>query len=884
MDEARWSASRHDLSRASVLPNTQPRRPAAERYLFGPSQRFEFQPDEHRLLIDGQAAPLGRRALDLLRVLAERPDRLISKTDLLDLVWPGLVVEEANLQMQISKLRKVLGGEVITTVPGRGYRFTAAVSKVSGAPAAPPSPPDTAPAPASATPARPAVRGSRLIGRDADLARVERLLQPGGSLSLVGPSGVGKTSLARAVAAGWPGRCVWVDLAALTGGHQVAGAIARALGLQLTGGDDEAPDQLLAALRHETLLLVLDNAEHLIQVCAELASLLRPVAGVQLLVTSQAPLAVAGERVLRLEPLALPGPGHDPDRPEEEGALALLLERISAADHHFTPTPAALPALRALCVQLDGLPLALEMAAARVPLLGLQGVHDALAQRFALLTRGHRDAAARHRTLHNALDWSYRLLGAADQRLFRSLGVFTGGFTLDLAVALMTDDPQARWDVIDGLATLADRSLIVVSHDDPPRYRLLETMRAFALDQLALAPAAPDEADAVRRRHVAAVLALFSRATADNPALLALCIAEMENARDALAWAREHELALATALSIRVVTLTTFTVWRHESGNWFLALEPRMNEPAGQALPAELQANWWTERGRIGAIRREANASVAGRRAVALWRQLGQPRKLLFATLVWVRSVAVAGQELDDACAELESQVAATADLAPTERLHVAGALCRAAVTRGDHQAALMLHQQQFDLARELGKHDMQDAIESSIVSTLHILDRNAEAAERGQSLLARVDADGSGTNGNLPWVLGALMAAWVALGRLGEARALLPRLFTAARRFATPTLSLQFCALAVAERRFGAAALLVGYARQGYESRSMQFEPEEQDLIERVRCAACAELGAGPVEALERQGRSLGDADAESLTKDETSGEILAPNQRTRT
>ena len=274
--------------------------------------------------------------------------------------------------------------------------------------------------------------------------------------------------------------------------------------------------------------------------------------------------------------------------------------------------------LRAVCTQLDGLPLALEMAAARVPLLGLQGVHDALAQRFALLTRGHRDAATRHRTLHNALDWSYRLLGPAEQRLFRALGVFADGFTLALAVALMTDDADARWDVVDGLATLADRSLVVVCRDDPPRYRLLETMRAFALEQLARSNDAADEEAAVRERHAGVMLALFARHTVGNSTTMALCLPEMGNARDAIAWARDHDLGVAAQLSARVVAVTTFTVWRYESGNWLLALETLMDQAAGLALPAEVQATWWTERTRIGAIRRDASARVAGRRAVAL--------------------------------------------------------------------------------------------------------------------------------------------------------------------------------------------------------------------------------------------------------------------------
>ena len=848
-----------------MVPNEPAAPHAAPPLRFGPAQRFELQPAERRLLVDGRPAALGRRALDLLIVLAAQPDHLLTKHELLDRVWPGLVVEEANLQMQISNLRKVLGGETIATVPGRGYRFTATVHSADMA--APVSAPPMASTPATA--ARAATH--RLIGRDDDLARVETLLRRGGGcVTLVGTSGVGKTSLARAAAARWPGRIAWVDLAALSQGSEVAGAVARALELNL-GGDDHAAAQLVAALQGQTLLLVLDNAEHLIQACVELATLLRPLGGTLLLVTSQLPLAVAGEQVLRLEPLALPGPETTVASLAGlgQGALALLVERIAAADQRFVVAPAQLPLLCAICAQLDGLPLALEMVAARVPLLGLQGVHDALAERFALLTRGHRDALVRHRTLHNALEWSYRLLGADEQRLFRALGVFAGGFTLELAVALMTDDPRARWEVIDGLAALADRSLVVVGHEDVPRYRLLETMRAFALEQLEQSTAAVDEGATARRRHGTAVLALFASYTPGDRMALVPCLAEMENAREAVAWAREHDLGVAAQLTASITFVTTFTAWRHESGNWLLALQTLMEQPPGLALAAEVQAAWWTERARVGSIRREAGGLDAARRAVALWRPLQQPRPLLRATLIWVRSIAVAEPELEQACAELQAQAAAIVDLPLRDRLSMQGALTRAAVIRSDVGALLAGREAEVALARQLGDQDAVDAAESSIVSALCGLGRYAEAEQRGQALLARVDADGSGRNANLPWVIGALLVALTSLGQLEEARALLPRAFAAGRRFTTPTMWPQFCSLAIAGERYLAAAQLLGYTRQCFEARGITFEPGEKRSMLRAEERVAAALGPEQLQAGMRHGRTLDEAAAEALAAD---------------
>ncbi|HKX42888.1 MAG TPA: winged helix-turn-helix domain-containing protein [Burkholderiaceae bacterium] len=820
------------------MPNTGSTPPAAPSLRFGPSQRFELQPTERRLLVDGQPATLGRRALDLLIALAEQPDHLLTKNELLDRVWPGLVVEEANLQMQISNLRKVLGGEVIATVPGRGYRFAAVVDGSAAAPSR-----SSAPASALAsTPlAAPRAAAHRLIGRDHDLADLEGLLQGGSCVTLVGTSGVGKTSLARAAAARWSGRSVWVDLAALAHGRQVAGALARALGLQLSGNDDEAPAQLVAALRTQTLLLVLDNAEHLIQTCAELATLLRPLVGVELLVTSQVPLAVAGEQLLRLEPLALPGPEANLEGQAAEGALALLVERIVAADHRFAATPAVLPLLRAVCAQLDGLPLALEMAAARVPLLGLQGVHDALAQRFALLTRGHRDAATRHRTLHNALDWSYRLLDPAEQRLFRALGVFADGFTLDLAVALMTDDADARWDVIDGLATLADRSLVVVGGGDPPRYHLLETMRAYAIEQLCQAPAPADEEHIVRRRHAGAMLALFTRYQPDDHVAKAQCEAEMENVREAVSWAQAHDLALAAQLTALVTPTANFTVWRQEATQWLRALEAAMDQPAGQALPAAVQAAWWTEFARTGSIRRDPHAAAAAQRALALWDALGETRQALLAACVCVRSVGAAGPELDRACDDLRSRVAALPELTAREQLQVHGALAVAATERSDLEAILSGRLTEVALARQLGLQATADAAESNVVFVLNAMGRYAEAAERGRALLERIDASSGSAKGNLPWVLHGLLKALVQMGRLEEAHALVPRAWAACEQFGVPVVAPTVAMLAALRRRFETAAQLIGHAREAFASRGMAMSVTDRDGSAQVHALASA-------------------------------------------
>jgi predicted ATPase len=817
---------------------------------FGPGGRFELRPAEYRLLVDGQPATLGGRALDLLIALAARPHQVLTKSELLGIVWRGLVVEENNLRVQVNTLRRLLGEDAIATVPGRGYRLSVALHSEPDAPAAVPLwEPVAASAPGAAA-------AQRLFGRGTDLARLEGMLHDrSGCVTLVGMPGVGKSCLARAALTRWPGRSAWVDLAPLTQAGQVAGALARALGAQLGEGDPAA--QLLHLLpQDEPLLLVLDNAEHLIEPCAAWASQLRDVPRLRLLVTSQLPLAVNGEAVLRLEPL----PVADGD-PGQEGALALLIDRIGAADARFKVTPEALPLLLALCRQLDGLPLALEMAAARVPLMGLRAVHDALAERFALLSRGRRDSPARHRTLQDALAWSYGLLATPEQRLFRALGVFAGGFTLELAVTLAEDEHVGRWDIVDGLATLVERSLVSVGDDDPPRYRLLETMRAYALEKLAApGPNAADESPSTRRRHAAAVLALFAHGDSQ-----AQCLAEMDNVREAFLWAREHDLAVAAQLSARAAQAIGFTIWRQEVTDWMLSLQPMLDQPSGQALPLQTQALWWSTLAYVLNMRRDQTARPAAKQAVALWRQLANAAELLTALVHWVRSITEPGPELDEACAELQ-QLAATGVASPRAELRVHGALAEAARVRGDNRALLACREQELRLAREQGWNAMAQAAETNVCAALIELGRHAEAAERARALLRRIDAAADDNNVNLLWGLYMLGEALLPLGAFAEARTLVPRLLAAERRFGTNVAWRWILALVAAQEHLESAGRLLGYVNRLRSVRRDSPDLDEQVVLDRVTAAVQARLGAETTAALAAEGRGLDEEAAAAL------------------
>jgi predicted ATPase/DNA-binding winged helix-turn-helix (wHTH) protein len=525
---------------------------------------LRLQPAHRRLLRDGQPVPLGARAFDVLTALATERHRIVTKAELLDRVWPDVVVEENNLAVQVSTLRKLVGPDVIATIPGRGYRF---VAEVEGAGT------DAQQTPAPSGPG--AVKTgdgaltpdpTPLIGREADLALLAKLsAQGGGLVSIVGAGGIGKTRLARAHAQAererWPDGVRWVDLAPLPPGGDVVAAIGRLL--DAAPGPPPDVDRIARLLATKRLLLVLDNVEHVAPAAAAVArAVLAAAPGVQLLVTGQVALGLPGERVHRIQPLEVPAAGASGclDYP----AVRLFVERARADDLRFDATKrGAAEDIVAICSALDGLPLAIELAASRARLLGLAGLRERLNQRLRVLAPLRAaDTPARQQTLRAALDWSHGLLAEREQRLLRRLAPFAGGFTLELAQDAASDAEFDRWDVLDALGVLVDRSIVAV--DDRLagtgskllRYRLLETMREFATERAQEA----GEVDSVRRRHAQAVANMCAAAdewafAEDAPpsaiaTLTATVQPELDNVRVALAFSLaqgDHATALLLA-------------------------------------------------------------------------------------------------------------------------------------------------------------------------------------------------------------------------------------------------------------------------------------------------------------------------------------------------
>lgn len=497
---------------------------------------WEIRPQELAVRVRGEPRRIDPQAFQVLWALVQHRGSVLSKDQLFALAWKRKVVADNNITVQISTLRKLLGAEAIVTVPHQGYRLVAELDD---------------PAPRRASPLPPL---RPLLGREQELADLAALLGRDPVLTIVGTGGVGKTSLARAAleqaAERWRDGIHWIDLAPLREPAQIAARVAQALDVSLAGFN-EAREAFVAAMSGLSALVALDNCEHLTEAVAAFVTEARSVApGVHWLATSQQPLGLGGERVFRLDPLDLPGANATQAEAEATGALRLFIDRAQAADRHFVLDAANLDAAVGLCRQLDGLPLALEMAAARVPALGLQGVRDELDRRLNLLV-GKRDGPSRHHSLAQTFDWSYGLLTPLEQRVFRRLEPFLGGFDRGMAQVMNApaDDglePVDRFDTVTALAGLVDKSLVQRAPGRPERYLLYESARAYARQQLELT----GELHAVHARHARILAARCEDFDGDLNRMrdadwLERYGAERPNVRAAMVWAasaRDPEL------------------------------------------------------------------------------------------------------------------------------------------------------------------------------------------------------------------------------------------------------------------------------------------------------------------------------------------------------
>src|SRR6266851_4115951 len=485
---------------------------------FGP---FELSIGERLLLRERVVLPLGSRALDLLIYLAERPGEVIAKQELIDHVWPDVTVEEGSLRVHVAAIRKALGdgqfgNRYIANIKGRGYSFVGSVVSLS-----------------AGTESRNAkfphqgrllARPIMMVGRETVVSEVSDKLRNERFATLLGPGGIGKTTIAlavgRAAAEEFGGKVHFVDLESLTDPRHVAGAVATSLGFALKSKDPGL--ELVDLVRSRKLLIILDSCEHVIETVALLAEqLYQETEQVYLLTTSRELLKVGGEHCCRVLPLDFPL-----DSSEQTAnavlrypSVQLLARRVAARAGSFVLTDEEAPFVAEMCRKLDGIPLAIELAAGQVAALGLK---NTLA-RLELLKLAHRSAVARHQTLKATLDWSYNLLSDGERIVLRRIAPFVGQFTLEGARYVAGELGIGIGEIFDAIAGLIEKSLIATRIDETQaQYRLLDTTRAYALEKLE----EHAEVDVVLRRHAEYVagylesqrVALLAQAKAERAA------------------------------------------------------------------------------------------------------------------------------------------------------------------------------------------------------------------------------------------------------------------------------------------------------------------------------------------------------------------------------
>ena len=477
---------------------------------------FELYRGKKVLLEDGRPVRLGSRAFDILTALVERAGEVVGKNELMTYAWPNTFVEESNLRVHVASLRKILGDghggvRYIVNVSGRGYSFVASVGRTQSA---------TEPVPVvvdSKKKLQLPVPLARAVGRADAVSAVTAQLARGRLVTIVGPGGVGKSSVALAaayqLADAYAQRVCFVDLSAVADPLLVPAALATAVGMSVLTHDPVG--SLVSFFRDQRMLILLDNCEHVIAAAAQMVEqILKGSAAVAILTTSREPLLAEGESLYRLPPLQLP-----PEASRLTAAVALtfpavqlFVERATNRLDSFELTDATAAAVAGICRRLDGIPLAIELAAARIDLFGVDGLSARLDDRLLLLSRGRRTARPRHQSLHATLDWSYEILSPEERVILRRLALFRGAFSLESAAALVAGDPVADEVVLDGITSLAGKSLLTTqAGDNAIHYRLLQMTRTYAAEKLAES----GEQAQLARRHAQHYLEVLEGAQAD---------------------------------------------------------------------------------------------------------------------------------------------------------------------------------------------------------------------------------------------------------------------------------------------------------------------------------------------------------------------------------
>ncbi|MBR0646144.1 ATP-binding protein [Plastoroseomonas hellenica] len=830
---------------------------ATPSFTFGP---YRLIPSRRALLAEEQEVALRGRAFDLLLALIERRDRVVTKEELLALVWPGRVVEEGNLTVHVAGLRKLLGQGVIATLSGRGYRFVAPVHEEAGAPAAPgQAPPSPATLPAPLT---------RLIGRQEDLDRLQAWLQDARLVTVVGAGGVGKTRLALAAAERLRDRFpdgTWLaDLGTQEDPALVPKAVAAALGLDVRGGAFLASATLWLAKRRG--LLLLDGCEHLLQAAAEAAeAILRGCPGITILATSREPLRAEGEALHRLSPLGLAEPEAEvtAEGLRAHAAAALFLDRARAVRGDFDPGDAEAAEIMAICRRLDGLPLAIELAAPMLQALSPAQLRERLDRRFGLLAGGRRTALPRQQTLQATIAWSFELLEPSELDLLLRLSVFSGRWTAE-AAGFVAGDAREEDEIARLIAGLVDKSLLQADLSGPePRYRMLDATRFYAGERL---PSA--EGAAARRRLAQWLTRSCGQAEADWPVMPDEAWAERhgaerDNLRAGLAWAFGE--GGDPALGITLASVSGELLGELHATGELMAWVDRALAAVTEATSSAVAGQLWL--GRCGWLSAgEPGALAAAERAVALFRAAGDGFGLGRALWHQALQLAAVGDcaAADPLLAEAEALLGALPDSKTLVSLRRVQALVQA--RRGRPDRARPILDAASAMAERLGARRDAALVAGDIAELLFAageIDAAIAMAEGALAALGPVKARSA-------WVQhihGALASYLLAKGEMAAARKLAGDRLYAARIMGIPQEVLSNLEraglIAALEGDAAAAGRLLGHSEARQAARRAPRSPASAMVVARLRRTLGDRLPAEALQRLTAEGARLSEEQA---------------------
>jgi predicted ATPase/DNA-binding winged helix-turn-helix (wHTH) protein len=769
-----------------------------------------------KVQLSGACLNIGGRAYDLLMALLQSRERVVTKRELTAAVWPSVVVEPNNLHVQIAALRRLLGAQSIVTVPGVGYQFVGTTSSdaLPGATFA-----------ADQMSDAPAEEAGSLIGRERDQAEMDRLFLTCRLLTIVGPAGVGKTALARhwlSKGTALKGRrTVWVDLAQIGGEFDVIDSLSSALQVELSPRQRRL-QVLSGCLARDDALIVFDSAEvALDQLRPLLEELLERCPDIRVLVLSQAPTLYAAEVRLRLPPLGCPDASASYATACDSPAVSLFVQLARQIDGRFVLTRRNVGTVADICRKLDGLPMAIRLAASKVRVLGLDELNRHLNRRFEILKRDESTTCDgwRYGSLFAALDLSYQLLSLRGQALLRALSVFPDCFKLRQVTCLLGYPEEEPWRISEALDELIDQSLLEVHGVESPSYKMLESVRAYAHAKAFAA----DETITYQRALIAVVLQTMQRARAEvdqmsEAAWLSLYRDELPSLRSAMQLAMQADVASAAEIVVAAFELMASTGIHVEASRWLVRIVERADAIASISLRAELFAC----------------AAIHGN-----LEDQGFTRTHALAALHWARQSSVPQAEFLALCSL--SAVSATADIEPL--VLRAQKLCSPSwsarqrfwlplvtsiwlVRCERYEDAELQVLQCIALARRSGSVRQILTARHNLAYVKLLQGKDDEAVELLEAVVGQTDAH---RHVRVQLFASAVLANHrLATGLVEEAESQLRRYFDAAQSADYQTIALfgdVFSLYALMRGRVGDAAMLHGFAEAAYSSIAFRYK-----------------------------------------------------------